>query len=92
MRPFLILRLHYVPVAYRGILVIYFSVFSRSITSCYVFLPWITIPVTNRGSNKPVCHGGTKERYDYPQSITIISTFCYGLLRSDAVSCVLIKA
>ena len=41
---------------------------------------------------KPVCHGGTKVRYRYPRSITIISTFYYGLLRAVAVSCVLTKA
>ena len=47
----------------------------------------------SRGSDKPVCgpvcHGGAKVRYVYPRSITIISTFCCGLLGSSAVSCVL---
>ena len=50
------------------------------------------VPVTSRGSDKPVCHGGAKVRYGYPRSITIISTFYYGLLRFVAVSCVLTKA
>ena len=68
------------------------SLFSRSITSCYVFLRCFTISVTSRGSDKPVCHGGSKVRDGCPRSITIISTFYYGLLRSVAVSCVLTKA
>ena len=42
--------------------------------------------------DKPVYHGGAKVRYGLPRSITIISTFYYGLLRSVAVSCVLTKA
>ena len=50
------------------------------------------ISVISRGSDKPVCNGGAKVRYGYPRSITIISTFYYGLLRSVAVSCVLTKA
>ena len=77
-------------VACRGVLVIYFSVFQD--LSRLVFLRCITVSVTRRGSDKPVCHGGAKVRYGYPRSITIISTFYYGLLRSDAVICVLTKA
>ena len=50
------------------------------------------ISVISRGSDKPVCNGGAKVRNGYPRSITIISTFYYGLLRSVAVSCVLTKA
>ena len=38
-----------------------------------------------------MCHGGAKVRYGYPRSIAMISTFCYGMLRSYAVSCVLTK-
>ena len=82
-------------VACRGVLVIYFSDFqdpSRFVTFSYVFLRCNTISVTNRGSDKPVCHGGATVRYVYPRSITVISTFYYGLLRSVAVSCVLTKA
>ena len=75
-------------VACRGILVIYFSVFKIY----YVFLRCITISVTSRGSYKPVCHGDAMLGYGHPRSITIISTFYYGLLCSDAVSCVLTKA
>ena len=56
-----------------------------------VILRCITISITSRGSDKPVCHGGAKVRYGYPLSISIISTFYYGLLRSVAVSCVLTK-
>ena len=69
----------------------YISLFSRSITSCDVFLRCITISITSRGSDKPVCHGGAKVRYGCPRSITIINTFYHGLLRSFAVSCVLTK-
>ena len=79
-------------VACRGVLVIHFSDFQDLNTFCYVFLRCITISVTSRGSDKPVCHGCAKVRYGYPRSITIISTFYYGLLRSVAVSCVLTKA
>ena len=61
----------------------YVSLFSRSITSCQVFLHCVTISTTHLGSDKPVCHGGAKVRYSYPRSVTIISTFFYGLLRSD---------
>ena len=68
-------------VACRGFLVIHL-----------VFLHCITISVTSRGSDKPVCHGGAHVRYGYPRSITIISTFYYGLLLSYAVSGVLTKA
>ena len=39
-----------------------------------------------------VRYGYPRVRYGYPRSITVISTFYYGLLRSDAVSCVLTKA
>ena len=66
-------------VACRGILVIYLSIFKIY----FVFLRCITISVTSCGSDKPVCHGGAKVRYGYPRSIKIISTFYYGLLRSD---------
>ena len=82
-------------VSCRGVLVIYFSDFQdllRFITFCYVLLRFITISVIGRGSDKLVCHGGAKVCYGYPGSITIISTFDYGLLRSVAVSCVLTKA
>ena len=78
-------------VACRGSLVIY-SLFSRSIMSCYVFLRCITISVTSRSSDKPVCHGGAEVRYGCPRSVTIISTFYCGLLLSFAVRCVLTKA
>ena len=52
------------------------------------------ISVASRCSDKPKFNGDSifKVRYAYPQSITIISTFYYCLLRSDAISCVLIKA
>ena len=73
-------------VAYRGILVIYFSVFQIY----YVLLSFLTLYYDIR--NTPVCHGGAKLRYGYPRSITFISTFFYGLLRSDAVSCALTMA
>ena len=82
-------------VACRGVLVIYFSDFQdllRFVTFCYVLLRFITISVTSRGRDKPVCHGGAKVRYGYPRSITVISTFYYGMLRSVAVSCVLTMA
>ena len=82
-------------VACREVLVVHFSDFQdllRFVTFSYVFLRCITISVTSRGSDKPVCHVGAKVRYGYPRSITIISTFYYGLLRSVAVSCVLTKA
>ena len=82
-------------VACPRVLVIYFSDFQdllRFVTFCYVLLRCITISVTSRGSDKPVCHGGAKVRYGYPRSITISSTFYYGLLRSVAVSCLLTKA
>ena len=95
-----ILRLLYVPggpaapfarnVACHGILVKYFSVF-KIYYVLLVFLRFIKISVTSRVSDKPVCHGGAKVRYGCPRSITIISMFCYGLLRSVAVSCVLTK-
>ena len=49
------------------------------------------ISVTSRGSDKPVCHGAAKVRYGYPRSVTIISTFYYGLLHSYAVRCVLTR-
>ena len=52
----------------------------------------VTISVTSRGSDKAVCHGGAMVRYGYPQSITINCTLYYGLLRSYAIICVLIKA
>ena len=60
----------------------------------YYFSSSITISVTSRGSDKPVCHGGAKLYvcYGYPRPVAIIITFCYGLLRSYAVSCVLTKA
>ena len=35
------------------------------------------ISVTNRGSDKPVCHGGAKVRYGCPRSITIISNLTH---------------
>ena len=57
------------------------SLFSRSIVFCYVFLRCVTISVTSRGSDKPMCHRVAKVRYGYPRSITIISTVYYGLLR-----------
>ena len=78
-------------VACRGILVKYFSVF-KIYYVLLSFLPCITTSVTSRGSDNPVCHGGPKVCYGCPQSITIISTFYYSLLRSVAVSCVLTKA
>ena len=73
-----------------GILVIYFTVFKI----CDVLLSFLTLyfDVTIRGSDKPACHGGAKVRYGYLRSMTIISTFYYGLLHSEAVSCVLTKA
>ena len=77
-------------VACRGILVKYFSVFKIY----YVLLSFLMLHydiVTSRGSDKPVCHGGAKVRYGCPRSITIISMFYYGLLRSFAISCVLTK-
>ena len=46
--------------------------------------------MTSRGSDKPVCHGSAKVLQGVPGSYTI-STFYQGLLRSDAVSCVLTK-
>ena len=70
-----------------GILVLYFSAFK-----IYYVLLGITISVTSRGIDKPVCHEAAKVRYGYPRSITIISAFCYGLLYSYAVSCVLTNA
>ena len=71
----------------RGISVIYFSVFHdllRLVKFSYGVLRW--------GSDKPMCHGGARVLYDYPRSITVISTLYYGLLCSDAVYCVLTKA
>ena len=69
-------------VACRGVLVTHFYDFQ-----CYGFLRCITISVTSRGSDKPVCHGDAKVhvRYGYPRSLTILRpvTFCCGLLRFD---------
>ena len=81
-------------VACRGVLVLHFSDFQDLLRFVTFFLRCITISVTSRGSDKPVCHGGANVRYGYPRSITITSTFyyMYGLLRSVAVSCVLTKA
>ena len=78
-------------VACRGVLVIYICI-SLIFKIHHVFLRYITISVTSRGSDKPVCHGGATVRYGYPRSITVINTFFYGLLCSVAVSCVLTKA
>ena len=32
----------------------------------------MTVSVTSRGSDKPVCHGGAKVRYGYPRSVMVI--------------------
>ena len=78
--PPFILRLHYVPggpfarnVACRGVLVIHFSDFQdlRFFYVFYVFLRCITISVTSRGSDKPMCHGCAKVRYGYPRSVKV---------------------
>ena len=85
----LILRLHYVPGGTGSSVSskrsvpwnfchIYFSVFNL-----LSFLPCITISVTSRGSDKPMCHGGGEVRYGHPRSITSISTFYYGQLSFD---------
>ena len=64
-------------VACRGVLVKHFSDFQDLLR--FVTFSCISISVTSRGSDKPVCHGGAKVRHGYPRSITIISTFYYGL-------------
>ena len=95
------MRLHYVPVGHGSPICSKRSVpwnlghiflsFSRSITSCFlVFLRCITISLTTRGSDKPVCHKGAKEFYGYSRSIMIFIMFYYGLLHSDAVHFVLL--
>ena len=74
-------------VACRGIFVIYFSVFKIY----YVLLSFLLLYYdikTRSGSDTPVCHEGAMVLF----TITIISTFYCGLLRSDAVSYVLTKA
>ena len=75
-------------VACRGILVIYLSVFKVY----YVLLSSRTLCYDSRGSDKPVCCGGATVLFGYPRSITIINTFYYSILCSDAGSCVLTKA
>ena len=79
--------------ACRGILVIRIFLFSYYQCDYVVKFSSVVLryPITNRGSDKPVCHEGAKALCGYLGSITIISTFYYGLLRSDVVSCVLTK-
>ena len=90
----LILRLHYVPggpgspvCSKRSVPWNFGYIFPRF----HVLLGFLTLYYGIR-NKPPVCHGGGKVRYGYPRSITIISTFYYGLLRSVAVSCVLTEA
>ena len=85
------LRLHYITAAKTWHAMKFWSLYSSVFKIYYVLLSFLMF-VTPHGSAKPVCHGDAKVLYGYPLSIMIISMFYYGLLRSDAVSCILTKA